>query len=85
MSVWNVNGSVTIPADSVVQIRYIGGVNGGGSASVLASGDFSFNYDDINGANFILIFELFDDFGFPKDIQPVAHGPYDPSIVGTAA
>tara|TARA_R110001583_G_scaffold6788_1_gene34201 strand:+ start:947 stop:1207 length:261 start_codon:yes stop_codon:yes gene_type:complete len=85
MAEWNISGSVTLPpgADGL-QIRYLGDANTGGYANFFPPSSFSFIYEDNSGIKFYLIFELLDEFGDPlADSQPIIHGPYDSSVVGT--
>ena len=83
MSEWTISGNVTIPDVAFgARIRYIGS-NNSGDSTVVPSGNFSFNYDDVNGVMFYLIFELLGDFAAPMpDYQPIIHGPYDSTVVG---
>jgi|GEM_PF-6477595 len=85
MAEWNISGSVTLPSGADgLQIRYVGTANSGGYASFLPDNSFSFIYEDNNGISFFLIFELLDEFGDPlSGVQPIIHGPYDSSVVGT--
>jgi len=85
MALWDIDISVTLPASaSEVMVTALG--SAGGSQSIPSNfGGLlpNLTYDDANGSTFILIFELLDSSKNPIGAQPIAHGPYVASDVGT--
>ena len=84
MAEWAIDVSATLPAaadDAVLTVLAEFGTTFKPSAGL--PGNFSFTYDDADGATFLLVFELVDSSGNSIGAQPITHGPYDPSVVGT--
>lgn len=86
MAYWEIIGNVTLPpeADRAI-VKWIGSNNSGGDAGSVSSSDggFDFGYNDADGSSLYLLFILADSVNAPIDAQPIAHGPYDPSVVGS--
>lgn len=84
MAEWSIDVTATLPASADnADLTVLSSSGTTFQPTPSTPGNYSFTYNDADGATFILIFELVDSLGDSIGAQPIAHGPYAAADVGT--